>query len=996
MADPYEQYGTVVDDPYASYGTPVEDAPTQQPESGALATVKDIGKVTPIIEAGLKLATSAVATAAAGVAGIARGTYETGKELVTGEETNAIEKAVDTIHKTEDLLTYKPTKSGEHLTKAAEYPFEKLAEAGKATGEKTFELTGNEAAAAAVETATQFLLPGLVGKAAGAAIDAVNPARAVVATKVVPDTISPASRYDGIDDVRRNASLDAITKSATSSDKVAKARAVLDQYPDVQAATTGKDAKVRQKLEKYMDDPEVMVLIKKAQDTKAAFEEATPEYTSEYKAGTAYKNPTVSNLTQQLQEAIAAGASHTRLKALKSNLDNAMSDFYFPGVPREEALPWINDMKDRQKQSDEYIASDVVKPQSIASTVDRGNRLSIKDPITTWDYHNKAAERLIMQRVDDINKIATTEQAKKQLFVDMEDSSKQNNPDVQQVRQHFDEVWNTANKEGIVKDWVDNYITHMYDYGTQSKSASLTEFRRMIGEMETPTGSGMTTKSRFGDKRIFKTYDEAATRAGLKPLTEDPAELYQVYASSMLKATANKKFVTELKDMASSSDGEKLIVKTGKDGVPRGYETINHPQLYGYAVHKDISPTLRSMFEAPSSSSLMNATHLISMLAKKGIFSLSTFHIKSLGDAFIGALRNPQMVTKMPSIYKQWKNGGAGDIVDMALKGGLEIGHMPLDIHADVGRGIVKDIGGALDSALPRLGAAIRIPAKGVGLLNDFLWKVVHPSFKLATWSANYEALVAKGVEPLKASEMAATFTNDVFGGLNWRRIAENTNSYMAYKVANEAASKSGQRAMQIGMLAPDWTVATARSWEGAFRKGVDPKERAMYQKYLVQSALIYISVADLLNVQFTGHHLWQNNDPTMVDMGDGKKMQLSKHFMEVPHWFLHPNQTMANKLGYVPSETYKQLSNKDYLSASGKAPDIVPKGTGLIKETELRTLHMLRGMTPITLTTASEKGLTSAALGAAGLPIYGQTAEERRKARIEAQRQRIKAKIGE
>jgi len=836
------------------------------------------------------------------------------------------------------------------------------------------------------ESGATALMPGLAPEVGGisAALShiaekAVNPSIAKAVIPAVPDVATPAASYEGMASFRADAGIKAIKSSIASQDKIVKASNILEKYPEVQSATTGKASTIRKSMEKDMQDPEVLALIKKAQDTRAAFMEGEPVRPDEYKAGTGSKNLKYQAAKDELIQAINAGESHTTIKALKDKVDLALSDFHFPGVSREEASAWIEDMKARQKQSDTYIAEEEAKPKTIATAVQQGKRLSLKEPISSWDYRGKADARMIKQRTDAITELTPTEEKQAELFKAMEDPAKQNTPEVKAIRAHFDEVWNTGHSEGVVKDWVENYITHMYDYGTQAKSAAMNEFKKLVEEINRPITSGMTSRSRFGDKRVFKTYEEAAQKAGLKPLTTNPAELYQAYATSMLKAVNNKKFVAEIKDVVNPATGDKLLTKINtKTGIPRGYVTVNHPQLAGYAVAKDVAPTVKSMFETPPDSIIMSTGHLISMVAKKGIFSLSALHIKSLGDAFIGALRNPSMVTKIKPLMKQWKEGGEGDLVDLALKGGLEIGHMPIDVHADVLRGVVDDVSKSLDKAFPHLGETVRLPAKGIELLNSFLWEQVHPALKLATWATNHEQLVAKGFDPLKASEMAATFTNDVFGGLNWRRIAENTDSYLGYKVANEAASRGGQRAMQIGMLAPDWTIATARSWEGAFRKGANPAERAMYQRYLLQSALLYMGVADLLNQYFSGHNLWQNDDPTMVDMGDGRKLQLSKHFMEVPHWFLHPNQTLLNKLGYVPSELFRQALNQDYLSATGAAPKVVEKGTGLGKELEQRTAHLFKGMTPITLGTAAEKSPKEALASGLGFPVYGNTPEQR------------------
>jgi len=144
----------------------------------------------------------------------------------------------------------------------------------------------------------------------------------------------------------------------------------------------------------------------------------------------------------------------------------------------------------------------------------------------------------------------------------------------------------------------------------------------------------------------------------------------------------------------------------------------------------------------------------------------------------------------------------------------------------------------------------------------------------------------------------------------------------------------------------------------GAVRKGKTPEERLMYAKYLAQSAGVYFSMADMLNLHFTGHHFWENDDPTYVDMGDGRKMQLSKHFMEGVHWLQDPGKTLMNKMGPIPAELLTQSLNKEYLSPKG-SPDIVEKPNErfaaenqaqvLLENVGARTAHALKRFAPIT-----------------------------------------------
>jgi hypothetical protein len=97
--------------------------------------------------------------------------------------------------------------------------------------------------------------------------------------------------------------------------------------------------------------------------------------------------------------------------------------------------------------------------------------------------------------------------------------------------------------------------------------------------------------------------------------------------------------------------------------------------------------------------------------------------------------------------------------------------------------------------------------------------------------------------------------------------------------------------------------------------------------------------------------------------MGDGRKMQWSKHTMEAVHWITKPGQQALNKLGFVPREIANQLMGTEYLSTSGHAPRM-----------QSRVGHVFKSLSPISVGQAFESGRGSGIAGFLGFPIYGRT----------------------
>lgn len=619
---------------------------------------------------------------------------------------------------------------------------------------------------------------------------------------------------------------------------------------------------------------------------------------------------------------------------------------------------------------------------------------TLKDQFATkvkdWDGQNKVDERTIMQGEDLLLSLEKNKAAREGLYDLIESGTAKDHPFVRSYKNLTDSIFKRAKDEGVVKSYIENYITHMYDFGKQSKSATLKSIYDMADSLERTFGSGMSSKSQYARERVFQTIQEAADKAGLVPLTKDPVEVYNLYASSMLKAVNNKKLINELSHIKDGETGQSMIIDVPKDGnYPKNYVTIDNRQFTGKLVHKSIAPAMDSMFASYKPSDIARVVQGVSALAKTAIFSFSAFHIKSLVDVLLGTARTKNIITDQKAMMDMWRKGGAGDVVDDLLRGGLEIGHSSIDLNPGLVKSIVEDTAKLGDRMVPGLGTVVRLPGKAAEGLTNFLWKTVHPSFKLALANQEYARLLSNGMDKKLAAETAATFANDAFGGLNWRRLALNADTEAGANLANALASKRGQAYAQVALLAPDWTIATARTWLGAIRKGQSPEERAMYAKYLLQSAVIYSAFADLLNLHFTGHHFWENEDPTYVDLGDGRKMQLSKHFMEGIHWMTDPDKTIANKLGTVPSEFISQITNKQYISPRG-APDIIApeselekllgtnkginkKAKNLLKRVE----HMAGRFAPITAHSMANQPIESSISGFLGVPIYGQTPEQ-------------------
>ncbi len=271
---------------------------------------------------------------------------------------------------------------------------------------------------------------------------------------------------------------------------------------------------------------------------------------------------------------------------------------------------------------------------------------------------------------------------------------------------------------------------------------------------------------------------------------------------------------------------------------------------------------------------------------------------------------------------------------------------------------------------------------------------------KLEIFASNFEKLKQNNFEAhqkdprveLKTDKqlagISASYANDIFGGLNWRRAAEESRTAFGRDMALSIASPTGRRVLQLAAFAPDWTISTTRAALKAFGPGsgfkgiIKPQEIAdLHRQYLLRSAAYYFTVGNALNYAMSGHGILDNKDPTMLELGDGRTMQFSKHMMEPVHWLTKPGQQAINKMGLIPSEFAEQASGKEYLSATGKTP---PMDTSVVG----RTRHIMNKLIPISFQSGD---LSSIVVGAVGFPISGRTDQQKEDDREERRQKREK-----
>jgi len=610
----------------------------------------------------------------------------------------------------------------------------------------------------------------------------------------------------------------------------------------------------------------------------------------------------------------------------------------------------------------------------------------------------------------------------------------------------MDELGKRALDAGVIKGWHEDYVArNVVSEGDAPPTALQELIQDLFGTGGKGDGSKTTTK--YGKERVLKTredlvdhlnkmnawLEEKGENYRFKLKTDNLAEIYHDYASSVEKAIENKNLVESLMQIRNPA-GEALIREVNKDNpIPYNWKTIDSAQFAGMAVHPDMAPALKFVFDAPPGK-LMEALGFVSQLTKRFNVIGSFFHAKSMMEVMSSSgipIWTPiKEALVLPAVEKavkdvtgkelqlsaiskavdQYRKGGVGDNVDKWIR---DAGLM-LEVPEDVSQGMLTSIGKFADSMVGKYGPKTRVLEKSLstvekytlGMFDKYTWDYLHTGGKIMVADAYLDkarmtaAKEGKPFDEAKQRQEIARFVNESFGGLNWFDIATQTNNEFAKRMAMAAYSPAGRRGLQVALFAPDWTISTLRAFTSALPKELNPTKwhpvegvkgmmtpttKADYARlYQFKTALTYFTLINGINLMTANRPSWENKDPTRIEWPDGTSMQAMKHAMEPYHWIADPDKTLASKLGFVPKALWVGLAGTEY--ASPQAQKLIPEdytGNPKIDEALGRAKVIAQSATPFQIQAADTappgEGLKRAALGTLGFPVYGKTPEQRK-----------------
>ena len=543
------------------------------------------------------------------------------------------------------------------------------------------------------------------------------------------------------------------------------------------------------------------------------------------------------------------------------------------------------------------------------------------------------------------------------------------------IRKIYDDVYDTFQTTELRFKFYEDYVTGFWKWNEFTDDIAFsTQVRDLVTKSNPP---GMKGRNVSQLEKRFPSYAEGIA-AGLEPQTMEISKIIAKYLNSATRSLGQRRLVAMLEEapIPGMGDGAGGIAKLMYRNTdlpstinPVDYVKFYHPAFlsksidptdltkkqkndYAPYVLKEAEPLLRMLFDAKDEGSVLKAISNINFLMKRFSVGYSFFHaftllenmmftgmsFKEAGKTAVRAGASNKWTDKKVPIIS-WdrttaktvlERSGHYDDLKVATRAGVEFSH-PEDIGYNRFYNILGQAQQALDKSpiwgtyLAKQGIkyGIEIPFK---VIDNITWDRVYNAGKLYAFQTATLKLLQdpkyKNVPLTKIHQVAATYTNDAYGGLNWTKLYMDTSDPVLKYIKSKAYKPSGRRLLQIAMFAPDWTTANFRIVSRAFPGlNKDPMSRKLYAAYVTRAALIIGAAGMGLQQMFTGTNLLANQDPTRVDLGNGMQLVLSKQFFEPLHWAVHPFKTAVSKQGMLLKTSEQLFFNKKFLTSPWPSP---------------------------------------------------------------------------
>jgi hypothetical protein len=241
------------------------------------------------------------------------------------------------------------------------------------------------------------------------------------------------------------------------------------------------------------------------------------------------------------------------------------------------------------------------------------------------------------------------------------------------VKSYFDQMLEQGLDAGVLKHFVENYVSQIWDKETP-------EMAKIMGEIEM---GQLNENFKFSKERFYESFFEGEQKGNV-PKTKDIVEIIAAYDKAFKESVAARGFIKQLTEKAKAEDGRPLVVLSGsaipaeegtsalfvkpqaKPAAFADYVPLDHPALRGWKwvetdgdtgksvflqgqamIHPEVYTHMKAVFENSAFKADTGPLRFLNPLlkavtfAKSNLFSLGFFHQLQEGQHALGYGVNP-------------------------------------------------------------------------------------------------------------------------------------------------------------------------------------------------------------------------------------------------------------------------------------------------------------------------------------------------------------------
>jgi hypothetical protein len=440
------------------------------------------------------------------------------------------------------------------------------------------------------------------------------------------------------------------------------------------------------------------------------------------------------------------------------------------------------------------------------------------------------------------------------------------------LRKYFDNRYKELDDAGVDFNYKKDYLTQLW----KEPQEEVEKVFKSLG-----------TKPGFTLESTFKNYQEGMA-AGLTPKYTKISEIVGAYESATNKALADRRFFDYLMD-----DG--MVLRANR--APKDWITLDPDRFPKFKVKTGEGAYVGS-YKAPPEIAKMINNYLgdanFEWLERVANWTSATKN-RVLSFGIPGTAINMHGFNILARNVMASKNPIEGGITGIKYMINPKSAAKALDAQMANAPAAVKN---GLTLSTNEYKSILEEPAgfrdKFGTVWNDLFEKGLFdrmlPALKLQKYQEVYEGYVKSGMPKEEAGRAAASFTNDVFGGMNWEALGK---------------SRDMQNLLRATILAPDWlqtNIRLSKKLPESVLRFKDPN-LAAYRQFLATFLGTYVTM-NVVNKLSSGHYMFQNDPGNAFNLEAGFTEDGQKRYVR-------PFATAADFIR-IPVEVGAALRNGD------------------------------------------------------------------------------------